>query len=282
MATPDAVRAVVRRLSVQLGAAVHAALAPGLRSGLPEVIRHGIAQARAAASELLRQAWAVGGGSPGAPALRALQDDLDRAYGELQPEQASREAADKLILRSRLALSAAGGLSHTDAVLAEGRRRQAAGEHIMKVWRSRLKPTTCRWCRELHGMMIPLEDEFPHGDPVALPQKRTRHVATPAGAHHYHRGIGSPIIFTFPPKAYLGVLLGPLRHPRCECELELVVVTDEPMPEPAQPRVPAMEAPHVLASDIAALPEAQYQSLISFLRAATHELGQLLRRLRGV
>lgn len=270
---------------------------PGVRANLQIALDSG---GRVAAS-LLAGAWEDGGGDPFSSVLAALKADLERMTGEFPGQlegmlaeglapvhedwaevttRVAGAAVDRLMVRARLTVGVAPSFSRTQAVLAEGRRRQAAGEKVMKSWRSKLRPRTCRWCRLLHGTMIPLEEEFPHGDPVALPQQRTRRVATPAGARRYDRAIGQPVIFTFPPGVWGGRLEGPPRHPECECELVLVTLTDEPMPGPD--RGPEPSASYVHAADIAALPEARYQALRAFLRAATHELGQILGRLRGL
>jgi len=270
---------------------------PGIRENLQAALGSG---GRVAAA-LLADAWQDGGGDPFSGVLEGLRADLDRMTGEFPGQlegmlaevlasgpadweaavtRAAGNAADRLAVRARMTVGVATSFSRTQAVLAEGRRRQAAGEKVMKSWRSRLLPRTCRWCRALHGTMIPLDEEFPHGDPVALPQQRTRRVATPAGARRSDRAIGQPIIFTFPPAVWGGRLEGPPRHPECECEVVLVTLTDEPMP--ALDRGPEPGTSYVHAADIAALPESRYQALRAFLRAATHELGQILDRLRGL
>jgi hypothetical protein len=321
--SPEAVQAASSRLQAHLVVAVSAAFDPYIRllgdvllnnprpAGQilvrPDVVQQledSIRSAASVAEVLAGQAWRDGGGPDGAAALGVLRGDVARALGDLRGQvegivreqmgipapgpagriqAAVRGAVQGALTRARMSLGMAAGYSRTEAVLAEGRVRQAAGVHVMKVWKSRLSRKTCRWCRELHGMMIPLEDEFPHGDPVALPQDRTRRVATPAGMRRYHRSTGQPIIFTHPPRPWLGRLAGPLRHPRCECWLELVIIHDEtPPPSRAGLPPPGAERSFVRASDIAALPDPQYRGLIAFLRAATHELGQLLRRLKGL
>jgi hypothetical protein len=150
----------------------------------------------------------------------------------------------------------------------------------MKVWRSRKTKKTCHWCLGLDGIIVELHEEFPHGDPVMRPQSRTRHVATPEGAAHYHRNIGQPIIMTHPPRPYMGVLFGPLRHPHCECWLELFAIPhDEPMPQKLG-EVPAPEHHYMSSTVIAEMKTPQYNSLVTFMQAAVHELAQVLRRLR--
>jgi hypothetical protein len=317
----DAVQTAADRLSLHLSTVVAAAFtgymrhlddavrsspraAPQIfdRPDLQDYLMSALRTAHTHADTLIRQAWSHGGGSTGPYLDKALSDAagaLNELRGQIsgivreelaspRPDVAGRlqaavsDAVVRTSTRMRMSLESAAGASHTEAVIAEGRQLQQQGQHVMKVWRSRLSRRTCRWCRELDGVMIPLDDDFPHGDPVALEQSRTRRVATPAGVRRYRRSMGQPIILTHPPRVWLGRLPGPKRHPRCECWLELHILTEAgPPPAPLRSEEPA-ERMYARASDIAALPEPQYMSLMAFLRAATHELGQVLRRLKGL
>lgn len=238
------------------------------QAGLEDVVRSAFASV---APRQVEPGISVPGEQPALESARARGNLVGSAF---------RSEAAALGMRSRLSADVAAAASQTAAVLAEGQRRLDAGEHVRKVWRSRKSPKTCRWCWQLADVMLELHQDFPHGEPVFLPQRRTRRVATPEGAHHFHRAIGQPIIMTHPPRPYMGVLPGPPRHPRCECWLELVTVTEEaPPPRLTEPP----EERHVLrASEVASLPPAQYNALTHFMRAAVHELGKLLRRLTGV
>jgi hypothetical protein len=314
----DAVQAAADRLSLHLGVVVAAAftgyvrrvsdsaLSPALIMNRPDMIGALATAVRTAdghAATLVRQAWQHGGGDPGSRYLGAAVSDTSRSLADLhgqisgivreelaspkpdvagRVQQAVSGVVAEAVTRMRMSLESAAGASHTEAVIAEGRRLQQQGQHVMKVWRSRLSRRTCRWCRALDGAMVPLDDDFPHGDPVALEQERTRRVATPAGVRRYRRSVGQPIIFTHPPRVWLGRLAGPKRHPRCECWLELHILT-EAGPPPARLRSEETGGRmYVRASDIAELPESQYTGIVGFLRAATHELGQVLRRLKGL
>jgi len=268
-------------------------------------LRSGLSSAQQLASALVRQAWEAGSGPPGSPVLEQLLADISDAYvlaasrmrtairdahasvPSAGPERAAavaeaiRAQADRLVASGRAALSVASSGSRTASVLEEGLRRQQAGEHLGKMWVSLLKPTTCRWCRALHGTVVPLGAEFDHGEPHETPHHKLRHVRTPAGERHFHRQIGAPIIFSYPPKVW-GQLLGPPRHPGCECRIELVPLGAGTGPVQALPLAPEHEHPFVRASDIAALPDAQYHSLLSFITAAVHELRLVLRRILGL
>lgn len=318
----DAVQTSAGRLSLHLGVVVAAAftgyvrlvtdvarvteLPPAQVMNRPDLTGALQAAVRTAASHaatLVRQAWQHGGGETGSPYLDAAVSDISSAMADLhgqvsgivreelassspdvdgRVQQAVGDAVTEAVTRMRMSLESAAGASHTGAVIAEGRRLEQQGQHVMKVWRSRLSQRTCRWCRALDGVMVPLGDDFPHGDPVALEQNRTRRVATPAGARRYRRSLGQPIILTHPPKVWLGRLPGPRRHPRCECWLELHILTEAGPPPPPLRSEETAERMYVRASDIAALPEPQYTGLMAFLHAATHELGQVLRRLKGL
>jgi hypothetical protein len=292
------------------------------RADVRAALAQGTEEARLAVSALVRQAWEAGGGPPGDITLSKLLSDVIAAYstaehevlsaardafesvpvrefmvGVTEPgsqplmesardrasavEEAIRNAVDRLLVSNRASVDVAATGSAVAAVLEEGFRRQAAGEHVMKRWRSKKSPRTCHWCWELDGTTIPLEDEFPHGVVHEFPHARLRHVRTPAGARHFHRPIGAPIIFTFPPSVW-GKLLGPPRHPQCECWLELVILGAGEGPVPAAPPQPEHEHPFLRASDIASLPPDQYHAMLAFISAAAHELRLLLRRLLGL
>jgi hypothetical protein len=184
-----------------------------------------------------------------------------------------------------LSLQVARTAAQTAAVLEAGEEREAAGEQVRKRWVARRDGKTCMWCRFLDGTVVPLHAQFPLPGPVAVQhESATRHVATPAGEARYHQLIGTPIIWTHPPRLYHGLLPGPPLHPRCRCRIVLVAVQEEGGQVTPGGRSPAPQAAgeYLAAVDIRAMPEAKYRSLMAFLRAAIHELGQVLRRLAGL
>lgn len=183
-------------------------------------------------------------------------------------------------LRARMAAGGAAGHGGTAAVLADALARERAGERLAKRWRAHVeRPSCCAWCRRLDGVTIGLRESFaPYlGDAVALPQRRERKVATPAGERRYKLPVGASIIYTHPPRPYHGQLQGPLLHPFCRCRLEIVRAGS------AGPGVvaPAEPAGFISADDVRDMPEEAYQADLAFLHAAAHELDQVLRRLAG-
>lgn len=172
--------------------------------------------------------------------------------------EAIRGYAREVAFRSRMTVTVAQGAGRTYAALAGADVRREAGEDVRKRWRAHTeKPACCHWCRLLNGKTIPLHHSFEQFlDWNAHPR---------------------------PPRPYHG-LQGPLLHPFCECWLEIVTGPHVP-PGGSQAapgrRSPAPQAPagFLAAADIRAMPEAAYGSLIAFLKAAVHELGQVLRRL---
>lgn len=300
MASPDVLLRGLRvMLRTSLSPALHrlhqlrtAGTAPAQAIQLPEVaglLSQGLQDGQQAAEESTEAAWRQSGAPMDSPTLQVLLRDTERIFSDafwsavqelgssdVLPDNAE-ELAGSAAMHAGMAVSTALSAGTTEAVLAEGYRRRAAGEHVRKRWRSRKSATTCHWCWELDGTELELEGEFSHGAPAVLPRARLRHVRTHAGAHRYHRDVGAEIIHTRPPAVWRGVLLGPPRHPRCECWLELVD-GDEPPTEPHDITGALMQQELVHSSDIQSMPEEQYSSMMTFLRAAVHELGQLLRR----
>jgi hypothetical protein len=173
------------------------------------------------------------------------------------------------------------GTGASAAVLADALEREANGEVLRKRWRAHVEsPTCCLWCRRLNGVTIGLRESFlPYlGGPVAMPQSRTRRVATPAGERRYGMPRGSKIVYTQPPRPYHGKLQGPLLHPECRCWLEIVRVSGIPEVPPGS-RAPESLAGFLTAADVRDMPEDTYQADLAFLRAAVHELDQVLKRL---
>jgi hypothetical protein len=262
------------------------------RPDVAGLLGQGLQDGQQAAEEATEAAWRASGAPMDSETLQQLlrdtQEIFSRAWWAVVHELShsgtlpdnAEELAAAATLHSGMSVSTALSAGRTEAVLAEGYRRRAAGERVLKRWRSARKPTTCRWCWDLDGVTLELEDEFDHGVPQVLSHAHLRHVRTDAGARHFGAPVGSPIIRTRPPRVWHGILLGPPRHPRCECWLELVTA-DQPSLVPPTLAQRAMEGELVHSADIRTMPEEQYGSMMTFLRAAVHELGQLLRRVTG-
>lgn len=259
------------------------------RPDVTEVLQQALDSAQEIAQDAVRQAW---GGGPETQYLRWLLADVERSYSSLSLLRAeirvawlSSEGADRadavrraimdhasgLALRNRLSAEVAAVAARTEAQLASGEQRELAGERVFKQWLCRTSPPdpqTCHWCRALHGMIIPLGEDFPAGEPVDL------------------TGHGR---LTHPPKWYRKILRGPPRHPRCRCRIVIITslpdseVSSEVSSQGTPGSVPATTTGGFLAAaDIRAMPESRYQAALHFVEAAVHELGQLLSRLRGI
>lgn len=297
--------------SAQISVAVRAALEPAARyvalvtqsnplgsarqllarPDVSAVLADALGQAWAAVAEIVRGQW---GDAPASPVLAHLLADVGRQYGspghlsalvrqahasvpprgfvpgqtppgahpsaDAAAERATavRDAifgfARQVSLRSKLTAAFAATAARSAAVLAEARSREAAGKTVFKRWLSRRDGKACHWCQNLDGVTISPDDSF-------LP-----YLGGPADLSGHGR-------LTQPPKPYRGELQGPPLHPNCRCRLMVVTEAGPARPEP--PPGPAM----FTAAQIRAMPEAKYQGLLAFIRAAVHELGQLLRRL---
>jgi hypothetical protein len=290
------------------------------RPDVDAVLQGALDEARQAAEDAVRQAWYDAGG-PDDATLGRLLDDVGRIFdglahlrgvvraahasvpqrrfvrgvtppGEHPSARAAEERgravrdavlgwARKAALRARMAASVAEGHGGTAAALADALAREKAGERLMKRWRAHTEsPSCCVWCRRLDGVTIGLRESFaPYlGTAVAMPQRCERRVASPAGVRRYGLPEGARIIYTHPPRPYHGQLQGPLLHPFCRCWLEIVRAGDGTAvvaPAPAEP------SGFVSADDVRDMPEEAYQADLAFLRAAAHELDQVLKRLAG-
>jgi hypothetical protein len=273
------------------------------RPDVDAVLLEALSEARAAARDAVQREWSAAG-APDSPVLAHLLADVDRAYDALAhlrglirhahasvPQRqfvpgvtapgthpsheaaieraaAVRDAiagfARQVVLRNRLSVSVAAGAARTAVTLEQGRIRERNGEKLAKRWVASMDgkdPRSCYWCRKLHGTTIPLGDSFLSYLPGAVDLTGHGHL-------------------TQPPKPYRGALQAPPLHPRCRCK---IVIVSEPgaASRPAPAAVVPIPAAFISAAQVRALPEPQYRGLISFLRAAVHELGQVLARLRG-
>lgn len=256
-------------------------------------------EARDSALAAVEQAWGDEGGPAGHAVLGHLLNDVERAYsprllramvraaylsvttGQFVPgitppganpamESAQQRAqavqdavtayARRALHRNALSIDVAAGHARTEAQLAEAR---SSGKQLYKRWRAHTESATCcHWCRGLDGVTIPLDESFIYyiGPAVDL-------------SGHGH--------LTHPPRPYKNRLPGPKLHPNCRCWLEIVPEPTAAVPPGGSQEPPAPLPGFLAASEIRAMPEEKYGSLLAFLRAATHELGHMLRRLAG-
>lgn len=256
------------------------------------VVLHDLEQA---ALQAVARAWAAAGNPAASPYREALLADVSRAYAEAVQDltvditlafnsipaaepfvpgvstpganpsmetarersvavrRAVTDFAASLGLRNRLAITTAATRAGAEAVLAEAELRAAAGEDIELEWRAHPPDAhgPCGWCARLNGTRVRPGEQFPHPEQIG------------------HRQ---------PPRLYLGHLFAPPLHPRCRCRL-VIVVTGHPVSQAPVAAVPPGPEDFISSDTIRAMPEEQYGRLHHFLSSATHELGQLLRRL---
>jgi hypothetical protein len=270
------------------------------RPDVQTYLNHALASGQQTALYAVQQAWNASGMAGLGVTRQALLADVDRAYARApqaiataaitafgsipgqhfiqgvstpgaNPErevaaqraqavaEAVRHTGDGIALRNGLSIDVAGVRGRAEAVAAQAAlRQQQTGEELGLRWRNSLvnPERTCPFCKALNGKVIPVggSGEFPHPQQIG---------------HHK------------PPRLYLGILPGPPLHPHCRCWLEIVVLS-EPPPLPETPAAQAPAPVMVTSTQVQAMPEQRYNSLMSFLRAAVHELGQILRRIVGL
>lgn len=243
---------------------IHDAARPyGAVDGLHQAIRH------AHASVPVRHR------EPGRPATDPVGESAASRARAVQ--EAVEEFGRRAVFRNRLSVQVAAAAARTEAVLDLGRGMQAEGRVVYKRWRARTDSSlTCHWCRHLDGVTILLDEDF------------APFIGSAADLGGHGR-------LTRPPEPYRGQLPGPPLHPHCgeRCRIELVAAwpgDSSPGPQPGSlsavppvpPAVPRPDGVFLPAAAVRALPEARYQALIAFLRAAVLELGQVMKRLAGI
>jgi hypothetical protein len=283
------------------------------RPDVMAVLNNALQEAESQGLAVVRTAWESGGADEG-PALAHLLDDIQHSFsspahlkGLIRHAHASvpprpftpgvsvpgtnpsfeaateRSAAVRQAImgyaleaarRARMTVGMAQGLSQTHATITEG---EGLTGKVYKRWKAHIeKPACCMWCRRLHGVTIPLHDSFVPYLGGAQPSGSHRKVLTAAGSKKFGLPVGDEILM-HPPSPYHGQLQGPLLHPNCECTLELVTL---PSAGVAPAPIHAPDGPKFLAaSDIRDMPDDQYEAMVSFMQAAAHELGQLIKRM---
>lgn len=225
--------------------------------------------AREAVTDAVRAAWAVHG-SPPNEYLAWQAADVDRLFrlrGRLRAAlrrdgvAGLLRVADEVALRSVLTLHVTETAARTFRQLAEGEKREMAGETVYKQWVSRKDADVCHWCRALNGMVVPLHAGFPEGDPADL------------------TGHGR---LTQPPRWYRRLRLGPPRHPRCRCRLRIITdlsghqvasLSGGQDPDAAPP-----QTGFLAAEDVRAVDGDRYTALTALVSAAVSELRAWLRK----
>jgi hypothetical protein len=251
-------------------------------------------EARDLAMQAVEDAWYGQGGPRGHQVLDHLLHDVERAYSPrllrtmvrtaflsvptgqfipgvsvpgsnpaMESAQARAQAvqdtvsafASRALYRNSLTIDVAAGHARTEAQIAD------APPGSYKRWRAHVgSPVCCHWCRMLDGVTIPVRESF------------LSHLAPAADlTGHGH--------LTQPPHPYKNRLPGPRLHPHCQCWLEIVAGPEAESVPPEGGQVAPNAPGYLSASEIRAMPEENYGSLVTFLRASAHELGQLLRRL---
>jgi hypothetical protein len=194
------------------------------------------------ASDAIRDVWDL-------PLPPSYHQAVGGAANPLKEQAAIRSQAIKheveriardLTLRSELGVASVAHRAFTDAqtMVFKAAAEANPGVAILKVWVADTKSERppCALCNALHGLAIPLDEEFPHGN-----------------ADVY------------------GDLQGPPRHPNCRCRIVPHLVTlDEP--EPEVPKLPEA-ARTMTAVEVQRMPQSRLRAILAALLALIHKLG---------
>jgi hypothetical protein len=167
--------------------------------------------------------------------LTRLVADVRANLREYNASTKDEVASRRLDLRLQLSAVVAAQRGYTDALISSHQQLAAKGFEIEKVWLNNLvQNTPCRFCRELHGITVGLNEEFP--------------------------------ISVSGPKIFIN-LQGPPRHPRCQCYLCTVIRTLDNAFDPIDVGSPKDSPKSVDTGAVQALPASTFTAVIASLRA---------------
>lgn len=176
------------------------------------------------------------------PAALESSDVLDRVLSDLVRNLEAYRDSDKdgtafrrLRFRALLGIQTAVRRGFTDSQLAAANKISDQGGALHKMWLCSFGGNTpCPHCLKLHGVTIPLNEEFDHGDDHA-------------------------------PSVFLG-LQGPPRHPNCHCYMIVYLVTPETTVVAPSPAVVEIGDKYMTTKDVRKLPRAVFTAVLSTLR----------------
>lgn len=163
------------------------------------------------------------------------QSRFEQALLSDKPLNNAHAVGTQLQLRARLGASSAGQFAYNEA------KEVAYANHpgLQKTWVAHFSPTTCKYCRWLHGQTVPIGESFP----------------LPPGAR----------------VPYTGQLLGPQYHPNCRCSL-LPHMSGKTQPEKLQAGALVDGAqndtpppPEITSAAIKAIPQSKMVQVLQWL-----------------
>lgn len=155
------------------------------------------------------------------------------AYKNSEKSEADRRRA---VLRMAHSAGVGAERGYTDALVASYKELADFGYELRKVWVANFVDNQpCPECVRLHGMEVGLEEEFP--------------TPTLTKTKIYHN------------------LIGPPRHPHCQCYLAILVVSLENAFEKLELDTPPHPAPTMMSSsDVKKMPAAIFSAIVKTLR----------------
>lgn len=172
--------------------------------------------------------------------LTSLIADIRRNLREYKLSDRGDTARRRAILRMQHGAGVAAQRGYTDATVAGYSELEDFGFRLRKIWLANfVNNDPCLHCRALHGTEVGLNEQFPAGADL---------------------------------KVY-GNLLGPPRHPRCQCYLVVLVVSLENAFEALDIEHPSQEPQTMSTDDVKKMPAKIFsavvktlQKIISFVR----------------
>ena len=175
--------------------------------------------------------------------LKGLLADVRRNLREYKASARDDKARRRALARIRHSAGVAATRGFTDGVMSASTELSDFGTPTKKLWLANfVNNMPCDWCRELHGTEVPLGRSFPSG----------------------HDRL----------KVY-GDLLGPPRHPQCQCRVVVLLSRLENVFDSLDLALEGASPPSSMTTDdVKTIPKGFFGHLVSFFKRVISFLSQ--------